>query len=248
MLLSERCLIMRVDRVTTVYIEEMTKRKKGKLIVLDGSDGSGKATQAALLVKRLRKMGCVVRSHDFPRYEDQFFGRFINECRMGDHGDFVALDPRIASILYAADRFESKEKIAKWLAAGDIVILDRYVSANQIHQGGKIESIAARKKFLLWQEEMEYGVFGLPRPDLTIYLEVPFTISRELLDSSGKKKDLCEKDDLYLKNSVKTAKWLTRTQKNWEKIVCVRRNKLRSIENIHEDIVDVLGQYRIIVS
>ncbi|MEK7181986.1 MAG: thymidylate kinase, partial [Patescibacteria group bacterium] len=102
-------------------------RKKGKLIVIDGTDGSGKATQTDLLLKRFKKEGLLVKKLDFPRYEDNFFGKFIGECLAGEHGDFVSLDPRIASSLYAFDRFETKPLIEKWLSAGYTVILDRYV-------------------------------------------------------------------------------------------------------------------------
>ena len=102
--------------------------KKGRLIVIDGTDGSGKATQVKLLQTRLKKEGYRVKTLDFPQYQENFFGGFIGECLTGDHGNFVSLDPYIASVLYAADRFQSKEKILGWLKKGEIVILDRYVS------------------------------------------------------------------------------------------------------------------------
>jgi len=110
---------------------------KGKFIVFDGNDGSGKQTQAKLLIERLEKEGHKIRIIDFPRYYDNFFGKFIGECLTGKYGDFIGIDPHIISVIYAADRFESSKEIKEWIDKGYIVLADRYVSANQIHQGGK---------------------------------------------------------------------------------------------------------------
>src|SRR3989338_976953 len=132
--------------------------KKGTLIVIDGTDGSGKATQTELLVKRLIQTGLKVRKIDFPQYTQNMFGRLIRECLDGKHGDFIAMDPRIASTLYAVDRFESAKEIMAWIDEGYVVVTDRYVSANQIHQGGKIKDDILRKEFIEWLETMEFGV------------------------------------------------------------------------------------------
>ena len=121
--------------------------KKGKLIVIDGTDGSGKATQTKLLIKRLEKEGRKVKVIDFPEYNSNFFGKFIGHCLSEQYYNFVKVHPKIASVLYAADRFESKEKIGEWLRAGYVVIADRYASANQIHQGGKIANTKKEKAF-----------------------------------------------------------------------------------------------------
>ena len=115
------------------------KNKTGKFIVIDGIDGSGKATQTKLLTNRLKNLGVKVKAIDFPRYYDNFFGKLLGEYLSGVYGDFTQVDPRVASVLYAADRFESSQQIKKWLATGYTVIADRYVSANQIHQGGVYE-------------------------------------------------------------------------------------------------------------
>ena len=221
---------------------------KGKLIVIDGSDGSGKATQTKLLVKYLKKTGKKVKTLDFPRYEDNFFGEFIGECLTGKYGDFVTLDPHITSVLYAADRFESKDKLDKWLEEGNTVVLDRYVSANQIHQGGKIFDSAKRKEFLQWLDKMEYGIFKLPRPGKVIYLDVPVEISRKLIKKSQNKKqyqkdgkkDLTEQSTDYLKNARNSALWLSRENKNWSRIQCVKNDVLRSIDDIHSEIIGLI--------
>lgn len=203
--------------------------------MIDGTDGSGKATQTKLLFERLKREDVRVRTLDFPRYEENFFGKLLYECLHGKLGDFPALDPHITSVLYAADRFESKRKIEKWLSEGMTVILDRYVSANQIHQGGKIADSKKRAEFLAWLDTMEYEIFGIPRPDAVVYLPVPVEFSVQLLGAEKKKSDTVETNRSYLENSAKTAEWLCRKNK-WIKISCVRNNSLRSIEEIHGEI------------
>ncbi|PID51735.1 MAG: thymidylate kinase [Candidatus Moraniibacteriota bacterium] len=236
-----------------IYCDNIFMAHKGKLIVIDGSDGSGKATQTQCVVRALKKAGRRVRTCDFPQYEKNFFGAFIGECITGEHGDFVALDPHITSVIYAADRFESSKKIQRWLEKGYTVVLDRYVSANQIHQGGKIADPRARKKFLQWLDTMEFGVFRLPRPDMVIYLDVSVQLSQILLQNTDKKKsyipkgkkDLVEADRTYLENARKSALWLARNNDNWERIQCVKNGRLRSIEDIQRDILHILKKRRI---
>ncbi len=226
--------------------------KRGRLIVIDGSDGSGKATQTKLLVARLKKEKVRVQTMDFPRYTDNLMGKLIGECIAGAHGDFLHSDPYVASVLYAADRFESKAQIEKWLAAGDLVVLDRYVSANQIHQGGKIADAMKRKVFLTWLERMEYGVFGLPKPDLTVYLSMPLGFSIQLLQTAAPKKrgylkkgakDTVEMDIQYLQNAQKSAELLMKEHKNWKKILCAEGTAILSREIVHEKVYDTVRQF-----
>lgn len=220
----------------------MNKKRKGKLIVIDGTDGSGKATQTKLLVKRLKENGIRVRTLDFPQYASNFFGKLLDECLHGKQKGFSTLDPHITSVLYAADRFESKEKIEQWIEQGMVVVLDRYVSANQIHQGGKIASIKKRREFLQWLDTMEYEIFDIPRPDVVVYLSVPVGFSLRLLNAEGKETDTVESDRTYLENSAKAAEWLCH-QNKWSKILCVRNGVLRSIEEIHEEVFNTLEAY-----
>ncbi|MFZ3032109.1 MAG: thymidylate kinase [Candidatus Moraniibacteriota bacterium] len=222
--------------------------KKGKLIVLDGTDGSGKATQTKLLQARLKKEGYRVQTLDFPQYEKNFFGGLIGECLAGEHGDFVSIDPYIGSTLYAADRFESKDKIMRWLKVGCVVVLDRYVSSNQIHQGGKITDAKKRKKFLEWLEKMEYGVFGIPRPDGIIYLDVPVALSQKLLASKGQKEkktylkkrktDVVEGSQKYLDDSRQSALLLVKKQNRWLRVECAKKDEMLSREVVAEKVWD----------
>src|SRR3989344_377514 len=220
--------------------------KKGKLIVIDGTDGSGKATQVALLVKRLKKEGRTVKVVDFPEYYKNFFGAFIGHCLSEQYYNFLNVHPKIASVLYAADRFESSEELRSWLKKGYIVVANRYVSANQIHQGGKIKSAKKRNDFIKWLDQMEYEVFGIPRPDVTLYLSLLIDIVLRLLkerDSSKmhraylkKKKDVHEADVNFLINSRKSAQKLVKEIPNFIKIECAPEGQILSRETIHEEI------------
>lgn len=222
--------------------------KRGKLIVLDGGDGSGKATQTKLLLNRLKKEKIRAKTLDFPQYENNVHGALIGACIRGEHGDFVGLDPHIASVLYAADRFESKKKIEKWLKEGYTVVLDRYVSANQIHQGGKIKNAKELKEFLTWLDTLEHKVFGIPRPDLIIYLDMPVAAAQKLLVEAAKgkkylkgKKDSTEADLAYQENSKKKALAIVKKLNNWHKISCAKRGTPRTREEIHEDVWETVA-------
>lgn len=225
--------------------------KKGKLIVIDGTDGSGKTTQTNLLVERLKQDGKKVKVINFPDYYSNFFGKFIGHCLSEQYYNFVKVHPKIASVLYAADRYESSKKIENWLKKGGVVIADRYASANQIHQGGKITNTKKRESFLKWLAEMEYEVFKIPKPDAVFYLSVPIPIVLKLIAERdknsnkdgkrnylGKKKDVHEKDIKFLENSRKSALWLAKTQKGWIKIECVKNGVLNTRENIHQEIYE----------
>lgn len=224
----------------------------GVFIVLDGLDGSGKATQSRLLAERLNTEGIAARKIDFPAYDKNFFGAFIGECLAGAHGDFVHLDPKIASTLYACDRLESSASIREALASGEIVIADRFASSNQIHQGGKIKDVEEREAFLAWLERMEHEVLGIPRPDLVLYLRVPLAVSQELLAKEREVKngaqgvglDTVEEDAAYMRQSYESAELLAGSSPNWRAIACAANGSMRTREEIHEDIVRAVQDIR----
>lgn len=224
--------------------------KRGKLIVLDGSDGSGKATQTRLLLAQLKAEGYRTKTLDFPQYEANFFGQLLGRSLAGEFGDFIGIDPHIGSVLYAADRFESKPMIERWLKQGYVVVLDRYVSANQIHQGGKIHDTKKQKEFLTWLDQMEHGVFGLPRPDRIIYLDVPVEVSQKLLGLEEQKrkkvylkkgqKDQAESNPKHLAESRENALRLVKKLNAWTKIDCTRKGEMLTREAIAEKVWNVI--------
>lgn len=224
--------------------------QKGLFIVLDGNDGSGKATQAEFLSQALKTRGIESIKLDFPAYDRNFFGALVGECLAGKHGDFLHMDPKIASSLYALDRLESSAVITDALSAGTVVLADRFSSSNQIHQGGKIADEAERETFLLWLEKMEHEVLGIPRPDAIIYLKVPVETSLKLLTEKRAQKngalgavdrDTVEEDRTYLERSHETANWLASREANWHIIDCAEDGAMRTREAIHEEIATVVS-------
>ncbi len=216
----------------------------GSLIVIDGIDGSGKATQTKLLVERLRAEGRAVEHIGFPRYEEKVFGEFLAECLAGRHGDFLHLDPKIASTLFALDRFEASPQIRAWREEGVIVIADRFSSSNQIHQGGKIVDQEKRNRFLSWLDRVEHETLGIPRPDAVIYLRVPVATALTLLSKereaknqalAGEIQDQVEKDRMYLERSFESAERLSMNP-SWIRIECVEGGLMRPPEVIHEEV------------
>ncbi|MSU74212.1 hypothetical protein EXS57_00330 [Candidatus Kaiserbacteria bacterium] len=225
--------------------------QKGKFIVLDGNDGSGKATQSRMLVKRLSDENIASLTIDFPGYDRNFFGAFLGECLAGKHGDFLHMDPKVASAIYALDRLESSKEIFNALEQSEVVIADRFSSSNQIHQGGKIADERERVLFLEWLDKMEHNVLEIPRPNLIIYLRVPVEISLKLLsDKRATKnkllgegiKDTVEEDRTYLERSHETANWLSTHQKNWKVIDCVSQSGMRSVEDIHAEVREIVDR------
>jgi dTMP kinase len=224
-------------------------KHNGTLVVIDGADGSGKATQTEMLVEKLQEEGQPVEAIDFPQYEDNLLGELIGECLAGKRGEFTELDPKITSVLYAADRFESSADIESWLGNGKIVVADRYVSSNQMHQGGKIEDPEKKQKFLAWLDELEYDLFDIPRPDAILYLDVPAPTTKQLLEENAaemdakkqyirRRSDVVEDDEKYTKQSQSAAKQYVKERNKWHRIQCTRDGELMSKQAIHEKIYD----------
>lgn len=219
---------------------------RGKLIVIDGGDGAGKQTQARLLVEQLTKDGYTVEKLDFPQYKNNTFGALIRECLDGKHGDFMKIDPRIASTLYAADRFESKEVIEGWLAEGKIVVLDRYASSNMLHQGSKVSDDGELKELLSWLEHVEYEIFGIPRPDLNIYLHVDPEARRALIenatDRDEDRPDLAELDMEHQINTDNAAKKIVAMEPGWSAVECMDGESMRTREDIHKEVYQIVNE------
>lgn len=217
----------------------------GKMIVIDGNDGSGKQTQTELLRNHLVDLGLKVLKLSFPRYEENFFGaelrRVLNDKTLG----FGNYDPIVAAVLYAADRWESKPLIMRALERGEFVVCDRYMSSNQIHQGGKISSEKKRLDFLAQLDVLEFGKFKIPRPDVCIYLDVPPAVSE--VNMSEKTRDEVEKNPQYIQNSHDSAQWLIgRNPELWIHVKCTTRGLMRTREDIHREVVNKLHERNVL--
>jgi dTMP kinase len=222
-------------------------RKKGALIVFEGVDGSGKATQAKRLLERLRKAGLRVGYLDFPRYGVGFFADLVARYLKGDFGPAAAVSPYLASLLYAGDRWEARDLLKRWLDAGCVVVCNRYVSANKGHQAGKLAGLAAQRNFLTWVDHLEHKVFGLPRPDLTILLDVPVRQARQLVDRKkaraymdGRKRDMHEADLRHQRHAATTYRRLARSEKGWRVVPCAPRGDLLPPEAIADSVWQIL--------
>jgi len=152
----------------------------GVLLAIEGIDGSGKGTQAGRLRETALGRGYSVASFSFPLYDDNPFSRAIADYLNGDFGAADEVHPELAGLLYAGDRFHARPRLLAALEEHDLVVCDRYVASNAAHQGAKLAG-AARRRLLDWLEDVEYGEFALPRPDLVVLLDAPVALARELV-------------------------------------------------------------------
>ena len=211
----------------------------GKLIVLEGLDGSGKATQAQRLTETLQKQGVPVKKVSFPNYQSKFAVP-IKEYLAGALGtDANAVNPYAASILYTIDRFASfRQEWQEFYEQGGIIIADRYTTSNSVHQCSKLPQ-KQWQDFVDWLFELEYQKVGIPKPDLVLYLAVDPQVSQNLLTKryhgEEDKKDIHEKDKAYLSASQQAAQWCADTL-HWTTIQCTQQQSMRSIEDIADEI------------
>jgi dTMP kinase len=152
----------------------------GVLLAIEGIDGSGKGTQAARLAETAAGGGYRVASFSFPTYDGNPFSRAVADYLNGEFGSADEVHPELAAMLYAGDRFHARPRLVAALADHDLVVCDRYVGSNAAHQGAKLHG-EARTRLLEWLEEVEYGEFGLPRPDLVVLLDAPVALARQLV-------------------------------------------------------------------
>jgi len=219
--------------------------KRGKFIVIDGTDGSGKGTQTEKLVERLKSEGYSVFMADFPRYGERS-AVLVEDYLNGKFGSAEEVGPYRASIFYAIDRFAASREIAEHLNKGDIVISNRYVSANMGHQAGKIADIEERDVFLDWLKELEYEIFDIPVPDCQILIYADSEVAQKLVDKKGhrnyiggEKRDIHEADINHLKNASEAFLYCA-DKFGWEVVDCTPDGEMRGIEDIHEEIYDIV--------
>jgi dTMP kinase len=152
----------------------------GLLLAIEGIDGAGKGTQAARLAETAAGHGRRVASFSFPLYDDNPFSRAVGDYLNGEFGTADEVHPELAALLYAGDRFHARPRIVAALQDHDLVVCDRYVASNQAHQGAKLTG-KERRRLLDWLEEVEFGEFALPRPQLVILLDAPVALARRLV-------------------------------------------------------------------
>ena len=218
---------------------------RGKIIVIEGTDCSGKETQTKKLEEKLKEKGIKCKRFDFPMYNTPT-GKIIGGCYLGNKeiGECIfeegplGVDPEVVCLYYAADRKYNMPKIMKYLEKGYFVILDRYTTSNLAHQGSKIKDKDERFRMYQWIDKLEYWLLQLPKPDKTIYLHMPYQMSLEL-SKNRKNLDEHEKSVEHLKQAEEAYIELSELY-NWDKIECMVNNKLKSIEEINEEILKII--------
>ncbi len=216
----------------------MGDMKKGRLVVVEGTDGSGKTTQINLLVAKLKKEKRKVALIHFPQHEHPA-GYFVGRYLRGEYGGASAVDPYTASLFYALDRYDKSFEIKKLLSTGVTVVCDRYTSANMGHQAGKISSPTARKKYLLWLYNLEFAVMRIPEPDLTVLLYMPPRAGQKLMRKRGGRGDIHENDKKHLKDASKAFLETAKIFK-WSVIDCAERDNPRPIAEIQAELLKIV--------
>ncbi len=221
----------------------------GKLFVIDGTDGSGKQTQFKKLQERLTKEGINYKTVSFPNY-DSPSSSLVKMYLSGEFGENAKdVSPYIASTFYAADRYATfKKDLEQYYNEGGIILADRYTTANMVHQAGKIADKQEREKFLDWLWDYEFNLYGLPIPTKSFFLNMPPDYAMKLMENRENKfthqqaKDIHERDKNHIIDAYNAACDLV-DKYNWYEVKCVKNNKIRTIEDIHEEIYAEIKKY-----
>ena len=214
----------------------------GKLVVIEGSDGSGKATQTRKLYDRLIDLEVKVRRVSFPNYQSES-SALINMYLRGDFGANPGeVNPYAAATFYAVDRFAGFREWKKFYESGGLILSDRYVGSNMAYQAAKLKKKAERSKFLAWLDDLEYVRFGLPRPDMTIFLDMPPNVSAILRKERGRE-DIHERDAEYMEKIYNIYKEIAQ-RFDWKVVNCADKNKVyaRSSTDIHENVLALVEE------
>ena len=218
---------------------------QGKLIIMEGIDGSGKSTQYKILRERLAAEGKEFRSIVFPRYSEES-SALIRAYLGGQFGDRPGdVNPYAASTFFAVDRFASfKTDWGDYYKQGGLVLADRYTTSNACHQGSKVPP-EERQQYLDWLYDFEFRLMELPKPDLVLYLDIDIAVSRRLMEhrqnDTHTSADIHEKDLAYLAECLDAGRYAA-DHYGWKRIRCVDAGEMRSVEDIHEDIYRAVMQ------
>jgi dTMP kinase len=223
---------------------------QGKFIAIEGTDGSGKNEQTVRLVRRLKDAGVKVASFEFPRHGEPS-SWFVDEYLNGVFGTLQDVSAKTASLFYALDRYAAAPAIRAALAAGDVVIANRYVASNLAHQGSKYDDVDERARYFAWNYDVEYRANGIPKPDLSIILHVPAAVAQGLVDKKParsylggeRKRDIHEADVGHLRRTEEVYRQLAATFPDDFTIVeCFENEALLSVEDVHEKVWAIVSR------
>ena len=218
----------------------------GRLIVIEGTDSSGKETQTKKLYERLSKEGKKTKKISFPNYESPA-SEPVKMYLAGEFGQNAKkINPYPVSTMYAIDRYASY--MTDWKKEYDqdyVVVTDRYTTSNMVHQASKIDDKGEKESYLEWLEDLEYKKMGIPEPDLVIFLNMPTEMARKLMENrknkitGEEKKDIHEKDERHLKEAYENACEIA-GKYNWEEVRCVGEDGLKTIDEISEEVYNLV--------
>lgn len=222
----------------------MKKGEKGKFIVIEGTDGSGKATQLGLLQGYFEKRHIPFKTDDYPRYQG-CWGKLIGRYLMGEFGNPLEISSYFSVLPYMIDEFLGGKEIEKWNQEGNFVLSNRYFTSN-VHQIAKLKG-SKRKKFRNWLWDAGWKEFGIYKPDLVVVLLVPPSISMKMVKqketrnyTNGRKRDKVERDHHHQKSSYLEYLYMCKTDPGWIKVNCCRKGQILSPEEIHRKVIKLL--------
>lgn len=226
--------------------------RKGYFVVIEGTDGSGKATQVRLLRRKLQTLDMDHKVLEFPRYNDNPYGKLIGNYLHGDFGKKESTNSFLLSLAYAGDRFLAKPEILSWLKQGNIVIADRYTPSNKAYMAAKLPK-EQRQDFIDWLDDLEYNVNGIPREDIVIFLYVDPKVSQKNAEKRGGKQgikgeghDIHEADAEFQKTSSELYLQMAKQEPNWVVIECLENGEMRSPQDINKAVITILQKNGII--
>lgn len=226
----------------------MVDTNKGKLIIIEGADGTGKATQISLLLEYLEKNHIRHKLYDFPQYET-FYGKLIASFLRGELGTLETISPYVSALLFALDRSTIASQMQKDLDEGMLLIANRYVTSNMAHQGGRFGIDTQRDTFFTWLDKLEYDQNMMPHEDVVVLLDMPATTAAALIDKknprdylNGKAKDIQESDENHRSDTATMYRYLAGKKSHWHTISCMQNGTIKGREVIHDEIVSVLKQ------
>lgn len=225
---------------------------KSKFIAIEGLDGSGKSTQIDLLIAHFERKGLKTKFVHFPRSGEGVFGKMVARFLKGEYGSVAQVHPQLVALMFAEDRKDFAPTLQSWLDEGSIVLMDRYVLSNIAFQCAKTKDEAEKAALRQWILEFEYQYNQIPKPDFSLFLEVPFSFTEKALSSrrEGASRDYLDgKDDIHeqdfeLQKAVKAEyDLLCKTDSDIKRIICANeKNEMRSIDEIHQIILKAIGE------
>lgn len=214
-------------------------KKQGKLIVIEGIDGSGKTIQVELLKAYLASQGLTLQVLNFPRYQDNVYGELIKRYLQGTFGNLAQVDPYLIALAYGGDRLLAKPQIEEWLACGKLVLANRYTASSYAHLGANLPA-EKRAEFFKWLDKLEYQTNKIPKEDLTILLTVDPKIGQK--NVAGRKPDLNEDNLKHLIEASKIYLDLAKKESDWYIVDCMKKGEMKDKMEINQEIAEILNE------